>query len=114
MKGRELLFSLIPKRDLVFESYKASGPGGQHRNKTMSAIRLKHPASGVTVIAADERSQSRNKRIALRRLADHPQFKRWVRRQVSVLMEGYQSIEEKVEEMMRPENLKIEYYTPKE
>jgi hypothetical protein len=48
--------------------YKASGPGGQHRNKVSSAVRLAHRASGVTASGNDSRSQHRNKQLALRRL----------------------------------------------
>lgn len=45
-----------------------SGPGGQHRNKTASAVRLFHPATGLTVTATERRSQAQNRSVALRRL----------------------------------------------
>ncbi|MBN1554012.1 MAG: peptide chain release factor-like protein [Phycisphaerae bacterium] len=48
--------------------YKASGPGGQHRNKVSSAVRLHHQATGVTAVANDSRSQHDNRRRALSRL----------------------------------------------
>lgn len=50
------------------DRYRASGPGGQHRNKTESAVRLRHLATGVSAIAEESRSQAENKAIALRRL----------------------------------------------
>src|SRR5262249_10774056 len=50
------------------DTYRASGPGGQKRNKTSSAIRLRHPPSGLIVIAEESRSQHENKAAALRRL----------------------------------------------
>ena len=50
------------------DTYRASGPGGQKRNKTSSAIRLRHPPSGLIVIAEDSRSQHENKARALKRL----------------------------------------------
>src|SRR5256885_11179660 len=72
------------------DTYRASGPGGQKRNKTSSAVRLRHPPSGLLVIAEESRSQHENKAKALRRLrpalyldlrepppvtpADHPDF----------------------------------------
>jgi len=50
------------------DRYRASGPGGQHRNKTESAVRLRHRATGVSAIAEDSRSQLDNKASAVRRL----------------------------------------------
>jgi len=50
------------------DTYRASGPGGQHRNKTSSAVRLRHLPSGLMVIAEESRSQHENKAKALRRL----------------------------------------------
>lgn len=48
--------------------YKASGPGGQHRNKVSSAIRLHHKPSGITATANDSRSQHDNKKLAIKRM----------------------------------------------
>lgn len=50
------------------DTYRASGPGGQKRNKTSSAVRLRHPPSGLLVIAEESRSQHENKARALRRI----------------------------------------------
>lgn len=50
------------------ETYRGSGPGGQHRNKTESAVRLRHRPTGLTRVGTEERSQLRNKRAALERL----------------------------------------------
>src|SRR5215475_7140665 len=50
------------------DTYRASGPGGQKRNKTSSAVRIRHPASGLIVIAEESRSQHENKAKALLRL----------------------------------------------
>jgi hypothetical protein len=50
------------------DTYRASGPGGQKRNKTSSAVRLRHPGSGLIVIAEESRSQHENRARALRRL----------------------------------------------
>ncbi len=49
-------------------TYKSSGPGGQHRNKVSSAIRLHHRPTGITALANESRSQHDNKLQALRRL----------------------------------------------
>jgi hypothetical protein len=50
------------------EPFRASGPGGQKRNKTSSAIRLTHRQTGLTSIGTESRSQDRNKKQALTRL----------------------------------------------
>jgi RF-1 domain len=50
------------------DTYRASGPGGQKRNKTSSAVRLRHEPTGLIVIAEESRSQHENKAKALRRL----------------------------------------------
>src|SRR5260370_31017733 len=50
------------------DTYRASGPGGQKRNKTSSAVRLRHPPSGLIVIAEESRSQQENRAKALRRM----------------------------------------------
>lgn len=55
-------------RQCSVDAYRASGPGGQKRNKTSSAVRLRHEPSGLLVISEDSRSQHENKARALRRL----------------------------------------------
>ncbi|HJM89366.1 MAG TPA: peptide chain release factor-like protein [Dehalococcoidia bacterium] len=51
-----------------FDRFRASGPGGQKRNVTESAVRLRHGASGLTSEATESRSQHENRARALRRL----------------------------------------------
>ena len=58
------------EREVEVEVFRASGPGGQHVNKTESALRLVHPPSGVVVIAQDSSSQHRNRETAYERLAE--------------------------------------------
>jgi len=55
-------------RDCEVETFRSSGPGGQHVNKTESAVRLRHLHSGVVVTSQQERSQHRNKALCLQRL----------------------------------------------
>ena len=56
------------EEEVKVTTFRASGPGGQHRNKTESAVRVTHLPTGVTVIATESRSQHRNRSVALERL----------------------------------------------
>ena len=58
------------EREVVVEVFRASGPGGQHVNRTESALRLTHPPSGVVVISQDSSSQHRNRDMAYQRLIE--------------------------------------------
>lgn len=50
------------------ETFRSGGPGGQHQNTTESGVRLVHLPTGIRVVARDERSQHRNRALALERL----------------------------------------------
>ena len=56
------------EREVLVDVFRASGPGGQHVNKTQSALRLTHPPSGVVVTSQDSPSQFRNRETAYERL----------------------------------------------
>ncbi len=59
----------LPLREVRFETYKGTGPGGQHRNKTESCVRAVHVPTGLEAHSESERSQHHNKRFALATLA---------------------------------------------
>ena len=58
------------RREVIVETYRPSGAGGQRRDKKETAVRLTHPPSGITVIASERRSQAMNLQVAFKRLQE--------------------------------------------
>lgn len=58
------------ERDCDMEFFIAGGPGGQHRNKVETGVRLTHRPSGLVVTATERRSQSANREAAFERMAE--------------------------------------------
>lgn len=60
----------IKESDIKIEFYRGSGPGGQHRNVTDSAVRIRHLPTGIVAQASESRSQVQNRETAMERLAE--------------------------------------------
>ena len=107
--AKELLFS-ITKKDLEITFFSGKGAGGQHRNKHQNCVRIIHKDSGVWVTGTEQRSRQQNIKTAFQRLVNHPNFKVWLKIKASSDSFENKQIEQKVNDWMKPENLKIEYF----
>ena len=107
-KKRRLLFS-VTKKDLVIEFFRSSGPGGQRKNKTKSACRIKHPDSGAIGMCQEHKSPEQNKKQAFVRMATSFIFKRWKSIKTQEML-SEKTIEQEIEELMLPENISIEIF----
>jgi protein subunit release factor A len=63
----------VLKQQVVIETFRSSGPGGQRKNKRETAVRLKHLPSGMTVTATEHRYQGQNLKLAFERLRERLQ-----------------------------------------
>lgn len=102
----------VPTSEFRFDFYRGSGAGGQKRNKTASACRCVHTLSGAVGQSQDERSQIQNKRRAFCRCVESKKFQLWLRMEVAAKLKGFCDFESKIDDMVREENLKIEFYDP--
>ena len=106
MMKRELLFS-VAKKDFKVDYFSGTGAGGQYRNKHQNCVRTRHLESGAIATGQSNRSRQANIREALNGLVKSTKFKLWMTRMVNEVVSG-KTIEQRVDEMMTPENLKIE------
>ena len=86
----------IEDKDLVVETFRASGPGGQHMQKTDSAVRITHLPTGIVVQSQNERSQHQNKQNVLMILKARL-FELERRKKEELLLKQYQGEKKKIE-----------------
>ena len=106
MGKRELLFSLT-KKDFKLQFFRGQGPGGQHRNKNDTAVRITHMESGAVATSQEFKSQNQNKKAALHRLIKTPKFRVWQAMKVQEILTK-KTVEQRVEEQMDPKNIRVE------
>ena len=70
MSADEHVTTIASRKDFRVDTFRGTGPGGQKRNKTESAVRITHIPTGMSEQSDETTSQHRNKSIAFRKLAD--------------------------------------------
>ena len=60
----------MDRNEIKITFFKSGGPGGQHKNKRETAVRVKHLPTGLEAVSQEERSQHQNLRLALKRLEE--------------------------------------------
>lgn len=99
----------VTAKDCRWDYYRGSGHGGQKKQKTESAVRCTHLASGAVACSEDERSQFKNKQIAFKRMSETKIFKNWLKAQTQKALGKYKDVELTVNRQMKSKNLKVEY-----
>ena len=89
------------KKQVLVETFRSSGPGGQRKNKTETAVRLKHLPTGITVLATEHRFQSQNLKLAFERLEERLKRLRQKRRPRIPLRIPVRAVEKRLEEKKR-------------
>ena len=97
----------LTKDDFSIEFFTAGGHGGQNVQKTATACRITHAASGATGVSRDTRSQLQNRKLAFERCTASPLFKSWCAMKLREIESG-ESPEQWVEKQMQPQNLVVE------
>ena len=112
---RQKLLSLT-KNDFEFQTFRAGGAGGQHQNKTDSAVRCIHKKTSLNAECRKHRSQYRNKQEAFKKLCDNKEFRKWIKiesMKIAGLMKSSEQIKREVELMiergLKNGDIKIEY-----
>lgn len=98
--SKEKIFS-VTAADCDFQFFTAGGKGGQHQNKTASACRCVHKASGAVGECREHREQGRNKKEAFRRMAETKEFKTWLDLEVKKQLGQLKVIEQEVERELK-------------
>jgi protein subunit release factor A len=104
--NRELLFS-VTKKDLKIDYFSGTGSGGQHRNKHQNCVRMYHKDSGARSTGQSSKERKSNLKEAFKRLVESSKFKIWLNGKAYEKVNQI-NIEKEVEDLMSPENLRIE------
>lgn len=109
----------VTRDDCEWIYQRGSGNGGQKKNKTNSAVICSHRPSAAQGYAEDHREQLRNRILAFKRMAETKEFQSWLKTETMRKLGTLDKIEDAVERMMNPLNIKVEFkkdgkWTPEE
>jgi len=104
---KELVLS-VTAADCEWDFFRGSGKGGQKKNKTSNCARCRHAPSGAVGEGREGRSQSHNRQIAFRKMAESPAFRSWLKLETSRRAGGRALIEDEVARQMAEKYLRIE------
>lgn len=96
---KEVIFSVTAK-DFRWTYFNGTGGGGQHRNKHANCVRLFHDPSGASAVAQDQRDKQSNERKAFERIANTPEFQKWLKIETARRLGDHAVIEEKVKKQL--------------
>lgn len=103
------MFSITIK-DCEVQTFRVGGAGGGGKDTCDSGVRIVHKASGASGRAVETRSQSKNKQLAWKRMAESKEFKAWHKLECARRLGQESEIQKLLDEKLLDKNLKIEYY----
>jgi len=98
----------VTSADCDWQFVRGSGKGGQKRNKTSSAVRCTHRASGAVGFSENGRSQMHNRQAAFEKMAHTPEFKKWHAAECARCTGAMRKIDEWVEQQLKAPVTKVE------
>ncbi len=96
----------IPEKDMIITTFRSSGPGGQKKNKTASAVRIKHLPTGIIVTAVESRSLVQNRQRALERLQERLAFRNRRRKSRIPTRPGKAAVERRLNQKIHRSEIK--------
>lgn len=99
--------TVVTKKDLRIDFYRGSGKGGQKRNKTSNCCRITHLPSGAVGIGESGRSQSSNRALAFRKMAETEKFQKWFKLEIAKRFGILDAVEKRVNWEMA-HNIRVE------
>lgn len=94
-------------KDFKWDYFKVPGHGGQKKNKTSSACRCTHEASGAVGTASESRSQRENREMAFKRMAETKEFQQWARIETLKKAHVVEQIEKQIDSDLSNPNITI-------